>query len=319
MYVSKMDIFIIVLESVLVLLGIGVIGFWIARRNIIPENVLGFLSTLALDIALPCTVFASIMVNFSPSEFPNWWQLPLWWLIFTAIALVVTLITGYVSNRNTRAEFNIGLFYQNGIFFPLIILSGIFGTNTPYIAQLFIFIMFHPTLFFSTYHLFFKKARGAVRWSRLTNPVLIATLIAVVIQLVDVKDYLPEFIISIFDILGAMALPLVMIILGGSLYLDFKQKGNFYYKEIFKFIIIKNIIFPLVFLAILIPLKPSYNIALLFILQSAVPPITGIPIVTERVNGDKSITTQFVFSSFVFSMISIPAIFHLFSQFFPMP
>lgn len=314
-----MDIFIIVLESVLVLLGIGVIGFWIARRNIIPENVLGFLSTLALDIALPCTVFASIMVNFSPSEFPNWWQLPLWWLVFTVIALVLTLITGFISDRNTRAEFNIGLFYQNGIFFPLIILSGIFGTNTAYIAQLFIFIMFHPTLFFSTYHLFFKKARGAVRWNRLLNPVLIATLIAVLIQLATVKDYLPEFIISIFEILGAMALPLVMIILGGSLYLDFKQKGKFYFKEIIKFIIVKNIVFPLVFLAILIPLKPSYNIALLFILQSAVPPITGIPIVTERVDGNKSIATQFVFSSFVLSMISIPAIFHLFSRFFPMP
>lgn len=314
-----MDVFIIVLESVLVLLGIGVIGFWIARRNIIPENVLGFLSTLALDIALPCTVFASIMVNFSPSEFPNWWQLPLWWLIFTVIALILTLITGYISDKNTRAEFNISLFYQNGIFFPLIILSGIFGTNTPYIAQLFIFIMFHPTLFFSTYQLFFKKARGTVRWNRILNPVLIATFIAIIIQIADIKDYLPEFIITIFEILGAMALPLVMIILGGSLYLDFRQKGKLYYREIIKFLVIKNIIFPLVFLAILIPLKPSYNIALIFILQSAVPPITGIPIVTERIGGNKSITTQFVFSSFVLSVISIPAIFHLFSQFFPMP
>jgi predicted permease len=314
-----MDIFIIVLESVLVLLGIGVIGFWIARRNIIPENVLGFLSTLALDIALPCTVFASIMVNFSPSEFPNWWQLPLWWLLFTAIALILTLLTRYISDKNTRAEFSIGIFYQNGIFFPLIILSGIFSTDTPYIAQLFIFIMLHPTLFFSTYHLFFKKAREAVRWNRALNPVLIATLVAIIIQLAAVKDYLPEFIISIFEILGAMALPLVMIILGGSLYLDFQQKGKFYVSEIIKFLIIKNIVFPLVFLAILILVKPSYNIALIFILQSAVPPITGIPIVTDRVGGNKSITTQFVFSSFVLSMISIPAIFHLFSQFFPMP
>jgi len=314
-----MDIFIIVLQSVLVLLGIGVIGFWIARRGIIPENVLGFLSQLALDIALPSTVFASVMVNFSPSEYPNWWQLPLWWLLFTITALILTLITRYISNRDTRAEFSIGLFYQNGIFFPLIILSGIFGAASPFIPQLFIFIMFHPTMYFSSYHLFFGKAQGAVRWKRVLNPVLFATLIAVIVQLIGIKDYLPEFIILIFQILGAMALPLVMIILGGSLYLDFKQKGKFYYSEIIKFLIIKNIVFPLVFLGILILLKPSYNIALLFILQSAVPPVTGIPIVTERVGGNKSITTQFVFASFVFSVISIPAIFHLFSQFFPMP
>jgi predicted permease len=314
-----MDIFIVVLESVLILLGIGIIGFLIARRGIIPENVLGFLSQLALDIALPCMVFANIIVDFSPSSYPNWWQLPLWWLLFTAVALVITLITRYISNRNTRAEFSISLFYQNGIFFPLIILSGIFGTDTPFIPQLFIFIIFHPTMYFSTYHLFFKKARGVVRWKRTLNPVLIATFVAVAVQMLGGKDYMPEFLISIFEILGGMALPLIIIILGGSLYLDFKQKGKFYFSEIIKFLIIKNIIFPLVFLAILIPLRPSYNIALLFILQSAVPPITGIPIVTERVGGNKSITTQFVFASFAFSVISVPAIFNLFSQFFPMP
>jgi hypothetical protein len=314
-----MDIFIVVLQSVLVLLGIGVIGFLIARRGIIPENVLGFLSQLALDIALPCMVFASIMASFSPSEYPDWWQLPLWWLLFTAVALVLTLITRYISDRSTRAEFSISLFYQNGIFFPLVIISGIFGTDTPFLVQLFIFMVFHPTMYFSTYHLFFKKAGGAVRWKRVLNPVLVATFIAITVQLFEVREYLPEFILSIFQILGAMALPLIIIILGGSLYLDFKQKGKFYFPEIIKFLIIKNIIFPLVFLAILILLRPGYNIALLFILQSAVPPITGIPIVTERVGGNKSITTQFVFASFVFSLISIPAIFHLFSQFFPMP
>ena len=177
-----MNVFLVVLESVLVLLGIGVVGFWVTRRNLAPENVLGFLSTLAIDIALPCTVFASIVVNFNPEEQPNWWQLPLWWLAFTAIALALTFIGRYVSARETRGEFALGLFFQNGIFFPLIILSGIFSTTTPFIAQLFIFIMFHPTLFFGTYQLFFSKKAPPAKWSRIVNPVLIATIVAIVLQ-----------------------------------------------------------------------------------------------------------------------------------------
>jgi len=313
------NVFIVVLESVLVLLGIGVIGFWITRRNLVPENVLGFLSTLAIDIALPSTVFASIVINFKPEEQPNWWQLPLWWLVFTAIALALTLIGRYVSARETRSEFAICLFFQNGIFFPLIILSGIFSTTTPFIAQLFIFIMFHPTLFFSTYQLFFRKKTQPANWKRIINPVLIATIIAIIIQVSGVKDYIPDFIFSIFQILGAMALPLVMIILGGSLYLDFQQRGKFYFSEITKFIIMKNIVFPLVFIGVLVIIKPSYNIALLFLLQAAVPPVTGTPILAERAGGKKSITTQFVFASFIASMLTIPAVFYLFSIFFPMP
>jgi len=314
-----MNVFLVVLESVLILLGIGVIGFWVTRRNLIPENVLGFLSTLVIDIALPSTVFANIVVNFNPEEQPNWWQLPLWWLVFTAIALVLTFICRYISARETRGEFGLSLFFQNGIFFPLIILSGIFSTTTPFIAQLFIFIMFHPTLFFSTYQLFFKKKSGSTRWTRVINPVLIATIIAIIIQISGGKNYLPDFVLSIFNILGAMALPLVMIILGGSLYLDFQQRGKFYLSEVTKFVIVKNIVFPLVFIGIVVLIKPDYNIALLFLLQAAVPPVTGVPILAERAGGKKSITTQFVFASFIASIITVPAVFYLFSVFFPMP
>ena len=120
-----MDTFIIVLESVLVLLGIGFVGFWITRRGILPENFLGFLSRLAIDIALPCLVFASLMVNFSPDKFPDWWQLPLWWFLFTAATLILTLITMFVSRKETRGEFGLNLFYQNGLFMPLIVISGL--------------------------------------------------------------------------------------------------------------------------------------------------------------------------------------------------
>ncbi len=315
-----MDIFIVVLESVLVLLGIGLIGFWITRRGIIPENVLSLLSRLAIDIALPCMVFASIIVNFSPEKLPDWWQLPLWWFAFAAVSLALTLITMFLSQKETRGEFALNLFFQNGLFMPLIIISGIFGADSPYITQLYIFIIFHPVLFFSAYQLFFrKKSQEKIRWSRILNPILIATLLAIIVQLVNARGYLPDFIQSILQILGGMALPLILIILGGSLYLDIRQKGKFYYGEIIKFVIIKNFVFPLVVLGLLILLKPVYSLALIFILQAAVPPITGTPIVTERAGGNKSISNQFILSSFVVSVISIPVIFLVFSRFFPLP
>ncbi len=322
-----MEIFGIVFQSVLVLLGIGVIGFWITRRHVIPESALGFLSTLATDVALPATVFASIMINFTPDEFPNWWQLPLWWLAFTVIALVLSVGFRFIARKDMRSEFTLALFFQNGLFFPLIILSGVFGTGSPYIAQLFIFMMLHPTLFFSTYTLFFNRkpseqkpeARGVVPWRRIFNVILVATFVAIIVQAFNVSRYFPDVLVDIFDIVGAMALPLVMIILGGSLYLDFKQRGKIYWVEIVKFILVKNIVFPLAFIGILLLIKPDYNIALLFLLQAAVPPVTAVPILTERAGGRKNIATQFVFASFLASVVTLPAMFLLFNHFFPMP
>jgi predicted permease len=318
-----MDIFRIVFESTLALLGIGAIGFLIARRGFIPENVLVVLSRLAIDIALPALIFSNIVLNFSASDNPDWWQLPLWWLGFLVISLVLTLLTMLMSQKSTRSEFAVGLFFQNAIFLPLIIITGMFGTANPYLAQLFIFTLIQPSVAFSTYRIFFrnKEAVSSIRLqlTRIINPILIATLIAVAIQLLNVGSYIPGFIFTLLQILGGMSIPLLMIILGGSLYVDFQRKGKIYWKEVIKFVAVKNLLFPAVFLGILLLLKPSYNIALMIILQSAMPPITAIPIMAERAGGNRTITNQFVFASFLVALISIPLVVAVFNIFFPGP
>jgi malate permease and related proteins len=318
-----MHIFTIVLQSVLSLIGIGVLGFWILKRGIIPENVISFLSRLAIDIALPCIVFAGIVLNFDPKKMPEWWQLPLWWLAFQSASFALVLATGFISQKSTRGEFALSLFFQNGLFFPLIVISGLFGAGSPYAVLLFIFGIFHPVLFFTTVKLFFKKKgqeeRGKLNFGRVINPVLVATVVAVTLRLAGLETYLPRFLVTMFTMLGGMTLPLLMIILGGSLYIDFQKKGRIYFAEITKFVVVKNFLYPLVVIGLLIPVHPEYSIALIIFLQSAVPPITGTSIHAEREGGNASITNQFILASFAVSVISIPLMFILFSRFFPVP
>ena len=68
-----------------------------------------------------------------------------------------------------------------------------------------------------------------------------------------------------------------------------------------------------------ITLSPSEKVFVDSWSTPAVPPVTGAPILTERAGGQRSIATQFVFASFIASMLTIPAVFYLFSHFFPMP
>ena len=323
-----MHVFNVTLQSVVALLVIGLIGFWIIKRHIIPEHILQFLAVLAIEIALPCIVFVNIITQFFPSSSMSWWKYPLWWLAFSSTALILSLVTMFVSARTTRREFAITLFFQNGLFFPFIIITGIFGPANPYIAVLFIFIAFHPSLFFSASHLFFRgnmetdkedMGKSRKRWGRILNPVLISTVLAVSIKLSGAERHLPTFILTVFQMLGGMSLPLLMLILGGSLYVDFQSKGPIYFKEVLKFVLIKNLIFPLAFLTMLVFAHPAYPVALIIFLQSVVPPITGIPIQTQRHGGNVSITNQFILASFVFSILSIPLMFYLFTKYFPMP
>ena len=311
-----MDIFITTFESVAVLLGIGLVGFWIIRKKVLPETTLGLLSPLALEIALPSLVFVRIISDFSPDQLPDWWTMPLWWLLFMGIAAILSFSFSYFSQQQTRNEFRISLFYQNAIFFPLAILSGMFGDVSIYLVYLFLFTLFYPAFFFNTYQYFFKNHDVAFNWRRIFNNVLIATLIGIILVLVSIQTYIPGFVVQIFSLLGVMTLPLIMLIIGGNIYIDYQRKGQLYLTEVVKFVVIKNIVFPLIVLGILLIIRPSYHIALLFIVQAAVPPVTSVPIFTRRAGGNQGIANQFVVASFIVSLITIPIMISIFSQFF---
>ena len=320
-----MNVFVITLQAVLALLGIGLLGFWIIGRRRVPSDTLAFLSSLAIDIALPLLVFANLISDFSPQEYPEWWRMPLWWLGFTIVALSLSLLTSFLVRKEIRSEFTSGLFYQNGLFFPILIIGGLFGQDNLYLVSLFLFVMFYPSMVFSTYTLFFSKGiqKEKLNWRRIANPVLVATIVGLVIGLVSVRDYIPDFLITIVTMVGAIATPLFMLILGGNIFNDFMYKADnnkkWYIWEVVKFVVIKNIVFPLIFLALLLWLRPDSTIALIVILQSAVPPITAIPILVERCGGNRKIASQFVVASFIFSIVSIPAFIYLFNRFFPIP
>ncbi|MDG6218487.1 MAG: AEC family transporter [Candidatus Thermoplasmatota archaeon] len=311
-----MNIFYITLESVAVLLGIGIIGFFIIRQRVLPTKVLAALTPLALDIALPSLIFVDILSDFNPEVYPSWWQYPLWWMFFTVVAFTLTFLFSFLSHKHFRNEFRLSLFYQNGIFFPLALFSGMFPHEPRYIVTLFLFTIFYPAFFFSTYPLFFKSRSIESGTSKKTHfslkktfhPALIATIAAIFISLFSIQFIVPDLIFSILSLLGAMTVPLLMIILGGNIYVNYKQHGVSNLKETMKFTLVKNICFPLLFLPVLYliaPLVPSEILFLLF-LQSAVPPITAIPVVTKRLGGNDGLTGQFVVSSFLFSLISLP-------------
>jgi predicted permease len=320
-----MNVFVVTFRAVFTLLGIGILGFWLIGRKRPPAAILDFLSSLAIDIALPFLVLASLIIDFSPEKFPDWWHLPLWWLGFSVISLVIAILASLIMKREYRPETRMGFFYQNGIFFPLIIITGLFGTDTPYLSSLFVFMALQPSLVFSSYTLFYGNALPSQKFNlkRIINPVLVTTLIGLIVNLVAAKPYIPGFILSILLIVGAMATPLFMLILGGNVYYDYFQsrqgKQQFEIGEIVKFVAVKNLIFPAIFLALLVWVRPEPEIAFIVILQAAVPPITSIPIFAERCGGNRNMAGQFILGSFIFSVISIPLVVFFFNRFFIIP
>ena len=316
-----MDLLVTTFEAVAVLIGIGVVGFVVIARGKLPDSILPVLTPLVIDIALPCMIFANIISRFNPGA-SSWWHLPLWWAGFTVVAFILAILFTLISRTAYPREFAMSLFYQNAIFIPLAILTGMFGAETERLVDLFLFTLLYPAFFFNTFHLFYRKkgettAPGeGIRWSRIFTPVLVATILAVVMKLSGTHVMVPEFVVDILRSIGTMTVPLIMIIIGGNIYVDLKTTENFFIKDIIKFIICKNVLFPLSFLALLVIVAPPFGIALIIMIQGATPPITAIPIMMDRTGGNRTVANQFFVASMFASVITIPLMMLLFGQFF---
>jgi len=310
-----MQIFLTTFTAVAMLLAIGILGYSLLSRKVIAGPVLGSLSALAIDIALPCLTFAGILANFHPEKDPSWWTLPLWWLGSTALFAALTFICSTVSKAEYRREFRASLLFQNGIFFPLAIIAEMYGANSPLLVGLFLFTLLYPAFFFNVSPLFFRKGL-TMHPSRVINPVLVATIAAIALRLAGLDALIPKFLMDGIRMVGAMSVPLLMLVLGGNIYLDLKGSGKPAYGEDLKFVVMKNLVFPLVTLGVLMIISPPYPVAFLIMMQASVPPVTAIPVIVEREGGNRNIVNQFMVASFLFSLMSLPAMLMLFSLFF---
>ncbi len=300
-------------ESVAVLFVVGSIGIWALKRRILPENSIRVLSILAIEIALPCHIFFTIITRFDPAGNRGWWKLPLLWATFTAAVGLLTFLGAPAFSKTNRRECAMALFYQNAVFVPLILISQLFGAESPHLVNLFLFTMFFPAFFFTTHHLFLPSSRKTgLRLSRIVPPALIATVLGLGVRFIA-PGVVPSFVLAGIEMVGRMATPALLLLLGGSIYLDFRQRGPFAWRDVLVFVGLKNAAFPLAALGILYFLKMPPDISFLLVLQSAAPPITALPVVAEKTGANTKILNQIMLGSFVATPLTLPVTLYLHS------
>lgn len=316
-----MDIFLVTFNSVILLFGFGFIGFYIIARKIMPGEILKVLTPLVLDISLPFLVFSNIVKNFDPQTIPDWYKIPVWWLIAFFLTVAVILLYLKLSKNPTKSETAVSIVFPNALFFPLAILPGLYGKDTILLVYLFLFTLFFPLFLFNSFNYFFSKSskKEKFRLKKLINSVFIATLLALVLCVTGFNKYIPEVFITISSKVGDISLPLIMIFIGGHIYLDIQNQGEIRFKPIISFLFLKHILLPGITLLFLILVNADPAISFLIFLQSILPPVTALSLMTERVNADTSITNQYLVSSFLVSLITIPLSLSIYNSIIGLP
>jgi predicted permease len=301
-----MSLFLATFQSVAMLLGIGSLGFALLAKRVVPGQAFQVLTPLALEVALPCKAFHTIITRFSPEKDPHWYLLPLAFLLFWSGSWLFAWGGGFLTRKENRPEFRAGLLYHNSIFFPLAIITGTFGAASHYIQALFLLTLFHPPLVFSSYPFLWKQKGVKRSWSRIFNPMFFATLLAVGLVLMGLEKFVPQALLGSIELVGGMAIPAIMLIIGGDVFTDLARRTPYRFTEVAKFAVLKCVVFPLIMIPLLVWIEMPNELRYLLFLQSVVPPITGIPIFAGRMGGNASLATQLVVGTFLFSLFSIP-------------
>lgn len=300
--------FIVILQAMLTLFFVGIIGFYLIKKKLFSIEVLDALSPLLLEVALPSLIFVRIIENFNYNNMLQLLKFPVSWLVFTVYTLAFAKLLSYLSCKQYRREFFMTLFFQNGMFVPIILITHMYGEKSEQLLNLFLFTLFYAPMFFNTYHLFFRSKRHHFNFKKVFHPVLLSTILALTIKIAGFSDFVPTFVTSALALVGNMTIPLLMIIIGGNIYVDLKQGKKFRWLEVSKFVFVKNILFPMVTLAIIVFFKLDPQLAIIVLIQSAVPPLMALPIFASRAGGNRHIVSQFLVVSFIFSAISLPFI-----------
>jgi predicted permease len=295
-----------IIFAIIEIFGIFGIGALARRLGHIKQDDLNSWARLIIDFLFPMLVFSSIYKNFNPNRLSELWLLPLigFGLMFFGALLGYALKYGIKNKTRDRLNtFHHFCAINNYGFLPIIIITNLWGEK--YLPLLF-FLNIGSSIGYWTIGVGLLGGRNIKSTLKnVISPNLIAIILALLVSLCGLKAYIPEMLVTICSKLGAAAIPLMLLLIGASLYGSsqvFKNKYDIAYLSLARLIVIP---FLSILLLKLLPLpQDAYRIAYVVAIM---PVSVSSTIMTRRYGGDPDFAGQAALLTTIASIASIPA------------
>ena len=298
------------LSSMVTILAVITLGYLLQAKGWFQEGFSKSIADLILKIALPASIFVSVLKFITREQLASFFGISLYPLI--------TVILGYLVAWGTVVLFNVpvgrrGIMLNtfvnaNTVFMGLPLNLSLFGEEAmPYFLVYYVIntlsIFTVGTYFVSIDRPDGNKNKG-IQWESLFSPPLIAFLVA--LALVALGIPIPIFATNSINMVGSLVTPLSLMYIGinlqqsglGTIRLDrdtvLALAGRF-------------ILFP--FLMVLVLLLGGADNTLLqetFIIQSTIPTIVIMPILAAEADGDVDFATNVVTMTTIVYLVVLP-------------
>jgi predicted permease len=209
-----------ILENISPVFVVIALGFFSRRMGFLPDSFISSANRLVYFIAIPILVYSEISKGSFSQSF-NGIQIAATFAAVALVACVVLLLARFMKiSPGGTATFAQSSFHSNLGYMGLAVAFYSLGTEGRAAASVLagFLILFQNFLSIGIYTFTASGARGLdlkLMGKFLGNPIILATLLGLVSSAAGFR--FPPFIHRSFDIVSHMALPLALLIIGGSL------------------------------------------------------------------------------------------------------
>ena len=318
-----MEIFNLTLKQMLMMFFLIMIGFLLRKKCILPDNAHITMSKMETFIFVPALSLFNQMTKCTVKTFTENAVLILYGAVMVAmaVALAYPLSKLFVRSwkQSPEAEYQRNIYkyamtFGNYGFMGNFIILGVWGSDFFYKYSLFTFVVGIICSGWGLYILI-PKDRGA---SILTNlrkgfvtPPMIALILGMAFGLLNLKQYVPEFMLNAFESASSCQGPVAMV-LAGFVIGGYNFKELITNKKVYIATALRLIVIPAVMMVILKLIGTSEEIMTLALVCFGTPLGLNTIVYPAAYGGDTKTGASMTMISHTLSVITIPLMYLLF-------
>ena len=306
-------LFLTSLESIIPIIALIVLGYFLQVRGWFHNDFGNDLSKLIMNVAMPVSIFVSVLKYLTLEKLISLSG----GLVYTFVAFALGYIVAFLSVKvfkvaPGRRGTVINTFVNaNTIFIGLPLNIALFGDDA-----LAYFLIYYITNTISTWTLGVflmtsdsksgkKKQESHFDWKKLLPAPLLGFIVSVVFLIINIP--LPSFVSSTLGYVGGLTTPLSLVYIGIVL-AKAGIKTIRFDKDSIVALVGRFIVAPVLMFAVLKLMAPGMVTAeyQTFMIQSATPALAVLPILANQGDGDVEFSTNIVTLSTVLFVIVIP-------------
>ena len=310
------DALIIMLKNVIVFVALAIPGYLLIKTKLLKKEQSGALSMLLMYVGMPFLIFSSTINNITINT-----ELLATIGIVLGIGVVYTFAMFFVSKPLTKMEreqktqgmMRFSSVFSNNGFLGIPLAMAVFGAGSMALMVVIILNIVTNVLMYTLGIYLISGDRKAISLKKaFLNPVLIAFVIGIIANLLNVKGYVPE-VATYSTHFSNLVTPISMTILGmkmgGVKFLELFKSWKTYYVSALKLVVFPMIIVAIVFVLNQVTAIITPDMVLGVLIAFAMPTAGLASTFSDNFGGDTENAVAFTLGTTILSIVTIPLLY----------